>query len=45
MKSKSEVFEKFKEFHAYAVNISGKPVKIIRSDKGESIPQKNSSLT
>ena len=34
MKNKSEVLEKFKEFHTYAVNISGKPVKILRSDNG-----------
>ena len=34
MKNKSEVFEKFKEFHTYVVNITGKPVKILRSDNG-----------
>ena len=26
--------EKFKEFHTYAVNVTGKPVKILRSDNG-----------
>ncbi len=34
MKKKSEVLEKFKEFHTYAVNVTGKPVKIRRSDNG-----------
>ena len=34
MKNKSEVLEKFKEFHTYAMNITGKPIKVLRSDNG-----------
>ena len=34
MKNKSEVLEKFKEFNSYAVNATGKPIKILRSDNG-----------
>ena len=34
MKNKSEVLEKFKEFHNYVVNATGKPIKILRSDNG-----------
>ena len=34
MKNKSEVLEKFKEFNNYAVNATGKPIKILRSDNG-----------
>ncbi len=34
MKNKSEVFEKFKEFHTYALNVTGKPIKVLRSDNG-----------
>ena len=34
MKNKSEVLEKFKEFNSCAVNGTGKPIKILRSDNG-----------
>lgn len=34
MKNKSEVLEKFKEFHAYAMNVGENPIKILRSDNG-----------
>ena len=34
LKNNSEVLEKFKEFHTYAANITGKRVKILRSDNG-----------
>ena len=34
MKNKSEVLEKFKEFHTYALNVGGKPINTLRSDNG-----------
>ena len=34
MKNKNEVLEKFKEFHTYAMNVTGRPIKILRSDNG-----------
>ena len=34
MKSKDEVFEKFKEFKALVENLSEKKIKILRSDNG-----------
>ncbi len=37
MKSKSEVFEKFEEYEAMVTNVTGKRIKILRSDnEGES---------
>lgn len=34
MKKKSEVLERFEEFHSHVFNFTGKPVKILRSDNG-----------
>ena len=34
IKKKSEVLEKFKEFHSHVRNITGKPIKTLRSDNG-----------
>ena len=34
MKNKNKVLEKFKEFHTYAMNVTGRPIKILRSDNG-----------
>ena len=34
MKSKDEVFQKFKEFEAMATNITGNNIKVLRSDNG-----------
>ena len=33
-KNKSEALEKFKDFHNYAVNVTGKIIKVIRTDNG-----------
>ena len=34
LKNKSQVLEKFKDFHNYAKNVSGKGIKVIRTDNG-----------
>ena len=34
LKNKSEVLDKFKDFHSYATNVSGKGIKVIRTDNG-----------
>ena len=34
LKNKSQVLEKFKDFHSYAKNVSGKGIKVIRTDNG-----------
>jgi hypothetical protein len=38
LKSKSEVFNKFKEFKVLAENISEKKINILRSDNGGEFP-------
>ena len=34
MKTKDEALEKFKKFHSFAVNLTGKQVKVLRTDNG-----------
>jgi 5'-3' exoribonuclease 2 len=34
LKSKDEVLEKFKEFHNFATNLTGKHIKVLRTDNG-----------
>ena len=34
MKNKSEVLQKFKEFHSFATDLCGNQIKALRSDNG-----------
>ena len=34
MKTKDEALEKFKKFHTFALNFTGKQVKVLRTDNG-----------
>ena len=34
LKNKSDVLEKFKDFHNYAVNVTGKRIKVVRTENG-----------
>ena len=44
LKRKSELFEKFKHFVAWAENLTGKRVKILRSDNGGKYNQENLTI-
>lgn len=41
MKNKSEVLEKFKEFHNFAMNLSGSWTKVLHSNNGGEYCSKN----
>lgn len=41
IKNKSEVLEKFKEFHNFATNLAGNRIKVLRSDNGREYCSRN----
>ena len=44
LKSKDEVFSKFKEFKALVENLSGRKIKVLRLDNGEILSQTTSMI-